>query len=140
MQELVRIYNILVDNDNAQTSSNISVGIANEDAWLLITPYLNPASTRAKAGNSKTVFHLFSDKPEFIDVPDVSVEKVFTVEEGKAIQINLSAKANPPEIEYKWTSPGRGNIPGNQGISVVYFVQLSGAFTPKSWSELFFVI
>jgi hypothetical protein len=57
------------------------------------------------------MFHSFTDKPEFLNVSDISEEKVFTVEEGKSIMINLPAKANPPEIEYKWTSPGRGNIP-----------------------------
>jgi hypothetical protein len=57
------------------------------------------------------IFFQLSDKPEFISVPDVTEEKVFTVEEGKSILIDLSAKANPAEIEYKWTSPGKGNIP-----------------------------
>lgn len=53
----------------------------------------------------------FPDKPEFLGVPDINEEKTFTVEEGKTILIELPAKGNPPEIEYKWTSPGRGNLP-----------------------------
>ena len=52
-----------------------------------------------------------SDKPEFVGIAEGSEEKTFTVEEGKSILIELPAKANPPEIEYKWTSPTRGNVP-----------------------------
>jgi len=57
------------------------------------------------------LFGSFPDKPEFMGVADVNEEKTFTVEEGKSILIELPAKANPPEIEYKWTSPARGNVP-----------------------------
>jgi hypothetical protein len=63
------------------------------------------------------IITLTPDKPEFVNVADVSEEKVFTVEEGKSIMIELPAKANPAEIEYKWTSPGRGNIPEPSGTT-----------------------
>jgi len=53
-----------------------------------------------------------TDKPEFIGITDSSEEKVFKVEEGKSILIELPAKANPPDIDYKWTLNGKGNIPG----------------------------
>lgn len=33
------------------------------------------------------------------------------MEEGKSLLVDLSAKANPPAIDYKWTDPDRGNIP-----------------------------
>lgn len=34
--------------------------------------------------------------------------KVFSVVEGGQLLINLAARANPPEIEYKWTKNGNG--------------------------------
>ena len=33
------------------------------------------------------------------------------VEEGESLLIDLSAKANPPQIEYKWTNPDRLSVP-----------------------------
>lgn len=33
------------------------------------------------------------------------------MEEGDSISIDLTARANPSEIEYKWTNPDRGIIP-----------------------------
>ncbi len=33
---------------------------------------------------------------------------MFTVTEGGNLIINLTATANPPEIEYKWTKSGNG--------------------------------
>jgi len=72
--------------------------------------------------NSKSLYLLFfPDKPEFSGVKDSSEEKVFKVEEGKSILIELPAKANPPEIEYKWTSPGRGNLPGKKSTMFKIF-------------------
>jgi hypothetical protein len=47
-----------------------------------------------------------------LGITDNSEEKVFKVEEGKSILIELPAKANPPDIDYKWTLNGKGNIPG----------------------------
>ena len=33
------------------------------------------------------------------------------MEEGKSVLIDLTAKANPPQIEYKWTNPDRLSVP-----------------------------
>ena len=33
------------------------------------------------------------------------------VEEGDSLLIDLTAKANPPQIEYKWTNPDRLSVP-----------------------------
>ena len=57
-----------------------------------------------------------SDKPQFpADVipGDDGKLKSYAVEEGKSIAIDLSAKANPAEVEYKWTNPDRVNIPSS---------------------------
>lgn len=42
--------------------------------------------------------------------------KVFSVNEGGNLIINLPATANPPEIEYKWTKSGNGGsrIPSSE--------------------------
>jgi hypothetical protein len=36
---------------------------------------------------------------------------VYKVEESKSLVIDLTAKANPDEIEYKWTDPDRSTVP-----------------------------
>ena len=51
--------------------------------------------------NILNLFH--ADKPRFSE----DEAKVFTVEEGGNLLINLAATANPPEIEYKWTKKGK---------------------------------
>ena len=33
------------------------------------------------------------------------------MEEGESLLIDLSARANPPQIEYKWTNPDRLSVP-----------------------------
>ena len=33
------------------------------------------------------------------------------MEEGNSLLIDLTAKANPPQIEYKWTNPDRLSVP-----------------------------
>ena len=33
------------------------------------------------------------------------------LEEGNSLLIDLTAKANPPQIEYKWTNPDRLSVP-----------------------------
>ena len=45
----------------------------------------------------------FLDKPRFSE----DEKKVFTVEEGGHLLINLTATANPPEITYEWTKNGK---------------------------------
>ena len=45
-----------------------------------------------------------ADKPYFLTaVEDGEIKKPFEVEEGKSRIINLTAVANPPNIEYKWS-------------------------------------
>ena len=53
----------------------------------------------------------FIDKPSFLAaVEGDEIKEPFEVEEGKSRVINLTAIANPPEIEYKW-SRGKVSIP-----------------------------
>ncbi len=53
---------------------------------------------------------LLSDKPQFnVEAPEEGL-KVYTVEEGSSLLIDLSAKANPGEIEYKWTNKGKNTV------------------------------
>ena len=66
--------------------------------------------------NKKTVQLLdlllfFPDKPQFPEPPLDGTLKTFTVEENSSILINLTAKANPSEITYKWTNPDKKEIP-----------------------------
>ena len=56
-----------------------------------------PGSFEVVATHPTRLF--FPDKPRF----NIEGEKVFTVNEGGNLIINLTATANPPEIEYKWT-------------------------------------
>ena len=56
------------------------------------------------------IFFNISVKPQFPPVEDGDI-RVFQVREGQQLLINLTAQANPPEIEYKWTNPSRNNIP-----------------------------
>ncbi|XP_059087472.1 nephrin-like isoform X2 [Tigriopus californicus] len=50
-------------------------------------------------------------KPQFPDDVEGAPLKVFTVEEGASILIDLTAEGNPAKIDYKWTTPDRDNIP-----------------------------
>ncbi len=52
----------------------------------------------------------FSDAPQFPEQKSGEL-KVFTVEEGKDLVVNLTAQANPGEVTYKWTNPDRATIP-----------------------------
>ena len=53
----------------------------------------------------------FLDKPSFLAaVEGDEIKEPFEVEEGKSRVINLTAIANPPKIEYKW-SRGKVSIP-----------------------------
>lgn len=61
--------------------------------------------------NFKTSHFFPLDKPQFPDDTEGGALKVFTVEEGASILIDLTAKGNPAKIDYKWTSPDRDNIP-----------------------------
>ena len=55
---------------------------------------------------------LLPDKPQFpsSDGND-DEERVFTVEEGSGLVIDLTAKANPEEVTYRWTNPDRATVP-----------------------------
>ena len=52
-------------------------------------------------------FSYFLDKPRFSE----DEKKVFTVEEGGHLLINLTATANPPEIKYEWSKNGKDGRP-----------------------------
>ena len=52
-------------------------------------------------------FSYFLDKPRFSE----DEKKVFTVEEGGHLLINLTATANPPEINYEWSKNGKDGRP-----------------------------
>ena len=58
--------------------------------------------------SSNPFLPIFPDKPRFDPANGESGEKVFTVVEGANLIINLTATANPPELEYKWTKNGNG--------------------------------
>ena len=50
------------------------------------------------------IINFFADKPYFLTtVEEDEIKKPFEVEEGKSRIINLTAVANPPNIEYKWS-------------------------------------
>jgi hypothetical protein len=54
---------------------------------------------------------MLSDKPNFVATVDGDeIKKPFEIEEGKSKIINLTAVANPPSVEYKW-SRGKVSIP-----------------------------
>jgi len=36
---------------------------------------------------------------------------VFKVEEGGNTTVNMTAKANPAQMDYKWTNPDRATVP-----------------------------
>ena len=65
------------------------------------------ASAAALECANQILVDFFPDKPRFQEATE-SGEKVFTVVEGGNLIINLTATANPPEIEYKWTKNGNG--------------------------------
>ena len=83
--------------------------------WSLKPRLVAPFSSNDLRGTDDlTRYFSVTDKPTFL----VSEEgesgdelKVFSVEEGKSIIINLTATANPPEIEYKWSRSGGISIP-----------------------------
>lgn len=67
---------------------------------------------------------IFADKPIF---PKDSENRVFKVEEGGSIIINLTATANPNNIEYKWTNPDKITIPTiDEAMSNARFVANGG--------------
>ena len=47
------------------------------------------------------------DKPQFPSAPTDGSTLTFTVKEGEAKTVDLTARANPDDVEYKWTSPDR---------------------------------
>lgn len=52
-----------------------------------------------------------SDKPLFPQEPADGSLKVFQVEEGESLLIDLTAKANPADVEYKWRNPDGATLP-----------------------------
>ena len=71
----------------------------------------------------------FSDKPIF----STDAKDTYTVEEGGQLLINLTAKANPDAIDYKWTDPDKSDILGiDDALPETRLVAIQGALNITS--------